>query len=258
MLALGRALMSRPKLILLDEPSLGLAPLLIKEVFRVICQINQEGTTILLIEQNAMAALNIADGASTEIGGMLQRQRELALQASNDTLTSDQRTSLNTEYQQLNQEITRIAAGTQYNTQGLTAGTGLGGGAAQVQVGPNAGDQLTLPQINMTGAALGVTGTSVTSQQAAQAALTTIDNAIGTLNTQRSNVGAIVNRMESAQNNLSVAAVNTQAAESVLRDQDMAEGVTALTTQQLLMESGTRAFARFQEISANHLLGLLK
>ena len=64
--------------------------------------------------------------------------------------------------------------------------------------------------------------------------------------------------MESAQNNLSVAAVNTQAAESVLRDQDMAEGVTALTTQQLLMESGTKAFARFQEISANHLLGLLK
>jgi len=61
MLAVGRALMSRPKLILLDEPSLGLAPLLIKEVFRVICQINDEGTTILLIEQNAMAALNIAD-----------------------------------------------------------------------------------------------------------------------------------------------------------------------------------------------------
>lgn len=61
MLAVGRALMSRPKLILLDEPSLGLAPLLIKEVFRVICQINDEGATILLIEQNAMAALHIAD-----------------------------------------------------------------------------------------------------------------------------------------------------------------------------------------------------
>jgi branched-chain amino acid transport system ATP-binding protein len=61
MLAVGRALTSRPKMILLDEPSLGLAPLLIKEVFRVICQINDEGTTILLIEQNAMAALHIAD-----------------------------------------------------------------------------------------------------------------------------------------------------------------------------------------------------
>lgn len=72
MLALGRALMSRPKLILLDEPSLGLAPLLIKEVFRVICHINQEGTTILLIEQNAMAALNIADyGYVLETGSIV-------------------------------------------------------------------------------------------------------------------------------------------------------------------------------------------
>ncbi|HPC73149.1 MAG TPA: ABC transporter ATP-binding protein [Syntrophales bacterium] len=61
MLAVGRALMSRPKLLLLDEPSLGLAPLLIREVFRIIRKINQEGTTILLIEQNAMAALHVAD-----------------------------------------------------------------------------------------------------------------------------------------------------------------------------------------------------
>ncbi|HNU86280.1 MAG TPA: ABC transporter ATP-binding protein, partial [Syntrophales bacterium] len=61
MLALGRALMSRPRLLLLDEPSLGLAPLLIREVFRVITKIHQEGTTILLIEQNAMAALHVAD-----------------------------------------------------------------------------------------------------------------------------------------------------------------------------------------------------
>jgi branched-chain amino acid transport system ATP-binding protein len=61
MLAVGRALMSRPKLLLLDEPSLGLAPLLIREVFRIIRKINQEGTPILLLEQNAMAALNVAD-----------------------------------------------------------------------------------------------------------------------------------------------------------------------------------------------------
>jgi len=60
MLALGRALMSKPRLVLLDEPSLGLAPLMVDEVFRTITEVNREGATILLIEQNAMAALNIA------------------------------------------------------------------------------------------------------------------------------------------------------------------------------------------------------
>lgn len=63
MLAVGRALMSQPELLLMDEPSLGLAPLLVKEIFEIIEEINSQGTTILLIEQNAYAALNIADYA---------------------------------------------------------------------------------------------------------------------------------------------------------------------------------------------------
>jgi len=61
MLAIARALMSRPKLLMMDEPSLGLAPLLVKEVFRIIKDIHSKGMTILLIEQNATAALQIAD-----------------------------------------------------------------------------------------------------------------------------------------------------------------------------------------------------
>ncbi|MDW7674826.1 MAG: ABC transporter ATP-binding protein [Bacillota bacterium] len=60
MLAMGRALMSRPKLLLLDEPSMGLAPLLVQEIFSIIKELNQEGTTILLVEQNAHMALSIA------------------------------------------------------------------------------------------------------------------------------------------------------------------------------------------------------
>ena len=85
MLALGRALMSRPRLLLLDEPSLGLAPLLIREVFRVITKIHQEGTTILLIEQNAMAALNVADyGYVLETG-------EIVLEGTGKDLLCDER-----------------------------------------------------------------------------------------------------------------------------------------------------------------------
>ena len=85
MLALGRALMSRPRLLLLDEPSLGLAPLLIREVFRVITKIHQEGTTILLIEQNAMAALHVADyGYVLETG-------EIVLEGTGKDLLCDER-----------------------------------------------------------------------------------------------------------------------------------------------------------------------
>lgn len=63
MLAMGRALMSKPKLLLLDEPSMGLAPILVDEIFSIIKEINAEGTTILLVEQNAFKALNIAHRA---------------------------------------------------------------------------------------------------------------------------------------------------------------------------------------------------
>ena len=63
MLAIGRALMSRPKLLLLDEPSMGLAPLIVKDIFNIIKDINQKGTTVLLIEQNANLALSISQRA---------------------------------------------------------------------------------------------------------------------------------------------------------------------------------------------------
>lgn len=63
MLAMGRALMSRPKLLLLDEPSMGLAPLLVKEIFSIVQEINRSGTTVLLVEQNANMALSIANKA---------------------------------------------------------------------------------------------------------------------------------------------------------------------------------------------------
>ena len=224
-------------------------------------QLNTQVRGFKMAERNvedAMSALNIAEGAATEITDMLQRQRELAIQSRNDTLTDDQRQQIDVEYQNLNQEINRIAEGTQFNTQNVTGGTGLASGTAQIQVGPNAGDVVTMPAIDMTGIGLGIIGTSIADSVSAAGALSAINNAIDAMGTQRSTIGAMVNRFESTQNNLMVAEVNTTAAESILRDEDMAMGLAELTRARLLQESGMNAFKRFNEIISNHFLGLLQ
>ena len=85
MLAVGRALMSSPELVMFDEPSMGLAPILVEEVFEIIRQINKEGRTVLLVEQNAFAALKIADYAYVlEVG-------QITLQGKGEELLNDSR-----------------------------------------------------------------------------------------------------------------------------------------------------------------------
>lgn len=84
MLAVGRALMSRPKLLMMDEPSLGLAPLVVRDIFSIIQEINKQGVTILLIEQNANMALKIAD-----IGYVLETGRITLTGSGEELLTND-------------------------------------------------------------------------------------------------------------------------------------------------------------------------
>jgi len=207
---------------------------------------------------DAQSALNIADNTGSQVSDMVQRQRDLALQSSNDTLTNQQRAGLNTEYQSLGQEIDRITNASQFNTQNVANGTDLASGNAVIQAGPNSQDQTTMPKIDMSANALGVTGTSIDTSANAIAALPKLDNALQALNSQRSTLGATTNRFESTVNTNSLAEINTQAAESVLRDQNMAAGLVELTKNQILQQSTTSAFAQFNEINANHLIGLLK
>ena len=85
MLAMGRAIMARPKLLLLDEPSMGLAPLRVKTIFQIIEDINREGTTVLLVEQNAHMALSIANRAYViETGRVTVSGTAAELQASEE------------------------------------------------------------------------------------------------------------------------------------------------------------------------------
>ena len=85
MLAIGRALMSQPRLLLLDEPSLGLAPLIVKQIFEIIRQINADGTTILLVEQNAQIALQVTDR------GYVMETGEITIEGTSADLLADER-----------------------------------------------------------------------------------------------------------------------------------------------------------------------
>jgi branched-chain amino acid transport system ATP-binding protein len=76
MLAMGRALMCKPKMLLLDEPSMGLSPLLVKEIFKIIRQVNRNGVTVLLVEQNAKMALEIANRAYVLETGKIKMEGE--------------------------------------------------------------------------------------------------------------------------------------------------------------------------------------
>ena len=135
---------------------------------------------------------------------------------------------------------------------------GLGSGNAQIQVGANAGESVTLPAINFTANSLGISNTSIATTADAQNAIGSIDTALHNLNSTQSTLGATVNSLNYAGNNLDTATTNTQAAESLISDEDMATGLTQLTTQSLLQQGAIATFARFNQITQNHILGLLQ
>lgn len=216
--------------------------------------------------QDGIAAITIAEGAANEISAILQRMRELAVQSANDTLTSTERAYTDQEYQQLIDEIDRIASVTNYNgmklisSEGTTAnqrfgvgGTGGDGSALWIDANESRGlDSITITIDTLTATRLGagtgggdaLTVTSLTDQAAAVAAIESLDESIDSVNTMRSNMGAFINRLEHAINNLQVSNTNQQSAESQIRDVDFASETTQFTRNQILTQSGTSMLAQ--------------
>lgn len=198
--------------------------------------------------QDGIALLQIAEGAANEIDSILQRQRELAVQAASDTLTSSDRSYLDLEFAQLSGEIDRITQSAQYNTMTLLDGTGFGAGAAGsvLHVGANAG---SADKINVTigavstgalGMSTGGTGAvGVSTQASATASITAVDGALDTVNRLRADLGSYINRLEHTINNLSNQEFNTQDAEARIRDVDFAHETTQFTRNQILVQSST-------------------
>jgi flagellin len=220
--------------------------------------------------QDGIAALTIAEGAANEVSGILQRMRELAVQSSNDTLTSTERSYTESEFQALTSEIDRIAKVTNYNRQELLStvagrfGNGAAGSVLWIDANNTVGtDSITITIDTLTTSALSLSnaaGTSVThltSQVASVSAISALDFAINSVNTMRSDMGAYINRLEHAINNLAISNTNQQSAESLIRDVDFATETSQFTRNQILTQSATAMLAQANSLPQS-VLSLLK
>ena len=211
--------------------------------------------------QDGIALLQIAEGAANETSDILQRMRELAVESQNDTLTDTERGYLDQEFTALRSEITRVAQSAQYNGQTLTDGSSSSFGGASsassiLHIGANGNsgvDQITIGIDGIDATDLGVNASSVSTASAASTALTAIDTAIGSVNNMRSDMGAYVNRLDHAINNLSNQEFNTQDAESRIRDVDFATESTNFTRNQILTQSATSMLSQANSITQGAL-----
>lgn len=209
--------------------------------------------------QDGISLIQTAEGALNETHSILQRMRELTVQAANDTNVSVDRTAIQKEVAQLEEEITRIAGDTEFNKQKLLDGTFTG---KNLQVGANE-DQVIEIQIGKMDAATllgGATAISTavnTDHAAATAALTTLDDAIQKVSNQRSDLGAKQNRLEHTIANADNASENLQAAESRIRDVDMAKEMVQFSKNNILQQAAQSILAQANQ-STQGVLSLLQ
>jgi flagellin len=194
---------------------------------------------------DGVSLVQVADGALGGVNDMLQRVRDLAVQAANGTLTDQQRNNLDREVQSIIAEIARVAADTEFNGIKILSGSvATAASAVTLQVGANGAQVIAFTIGTMSASDLGVSGLAVSTAASATAAIASLDAAIRTVNSQRAQMGAIQNRLEQTISRLELTSENLQAAESRIRDADMASEMIEFTRNQILQQSGTAMLAQ--------------
>jgi flagellin len=209
---------------------------------------------------DAVSMIATAEGALDEVTEMLQRMRELAVQAGTGSMSSDDRTYLNNEFAALRSEIDRIADNTEWNGNTILNGTAGGTSASSVtfQVGVDGGQTIAVDFGNITDASGGdmngisasvITGTTAASGQTnATSAITALDTAIEAVSTQRSAFGAGSNRLEHAIDNLTNVQTNAEASRSRILDTDYAQSTSELARTQIIQQAGTAMLAQANQL----------
>jgi len=190
--------------------------------------------------QDGVSVLQTAESAMGETQTILQRLRELAVQGANDTLTSSDRSNIQSEVNQMLQEVDRFATTTEFNTNRLLSGS-YATSSMTLQVGANQSQVISFTITTTTAASLGVSGIAVSSQASANAAIASLDSAINTISTERAKMGSLQNRLQRTISNLNSQSEALTSSESRIRDADVAKEAINLTRLQILQQAGVAA-----------------
>lgn len=203
--------------------------------------------------EDGVSLIQTAEGAMNEIHSILQRMRELTVQAANDTNVTDDRTAIGKEQSQLTEEIKRIASQTEFNTQKLLDGTFTG---KNLQVGANNAQSIGIAIADLSGLGAGASS-AMTSYTSATAYLDTLDTDIKTVSDERSKLGAIQNRLEHTIANADNTSENLQSAESRIRDVDMADEMVTYSKNNIVQQAAQSMLAQANQ-STQGVLSLLR
>ena len=194
--------------------------------------------------QDGISMVQTAEGALNEVHDMLQRMNELAVKAANGTNQTEDQSYIQKEVDALINEIDRVAETTTFNEKMLLNGSCAGGVKLQVGAEGTSANKISVSIAKMNSSGLGVKSVKVSNATAASTAISTIKKAITKLNEQRANLGAQQNRLEHTINNLNNVVENTTAAESSIRDTDMATEMVKYSNNNILAQAGQAMLAQ--------------
>jgi flagellin len=199
---------------------------------------------------DGISIIQTAEGATKEVLNILDRMRELAVQSASDTLDNAERVYIDDEFEQLSDEVERIAQATEFNDLALADGTNT---SLDVQVGVTSGTEsqltITLGDLTVTNLSVDTTTIDLTASSTARTAIDTIDDAIDSVNSIRAGYGAVQNRIDSSIRNMVTYVESLSAAESQIMDTDYAHETAEMTRLQVMQQAGTAALAQARTIN---------
>lgn len=205
----------------------------------------------------ATAILQTADGGLSRISDILQRMKSLATQSNSGSVGNNERKYIDSEFQQLSQEIDGIASSTRYNGASLLDGTGDFSSGVAFMVGTSTTDTISVTISNANSTALALNTSSVLLQTDAQSAITALDSAIGTITTQRASVGASMSRFDFRSQTIATSEENLASAQSAVMDADVASEKSKLSSADVKYQAAIAALTQANQLPQN-LLSLLK